>query len=394
MKHTTGKRIFLFLIAASVTVLSLQSYPDQSAEEIKNGKIGKWKDNPQISLEFVRTIGETLSDDDKMLFYKPADIAFDGEGNIYVLDAGNHRVQKFSNDGKFISSFGRKGQGPGEFQMPLSIDCDEKGWLYISDAYNMRIGVYGSDGTLIETLGMHENRAGPIRLMKDGLMLMGTGGIRSISLGDPKASEDLPKYLKVLDPGGIVKFTFGEKFNFKDMILNSVGNDYDFDIDRDGNIYSAFKYQNRIEKFSSSGKLLWQASRELGYSTKPPKERSDTKVSGNQVSVSIPRMNQCSNGIALDDVGRVWVVGIKRQNIEVDSSNSRDPKEKLEEDSSATDLFQLELYDSDGILLHKFPLTHYVDGIRCHGDKIYLLDKNHTAQFFEYRILEKRFAVK
>lgn len=52
------------------------------------------------------------------------------------------------------------------------------------------------------------------------------------------------------------------------MTLNSVGNNYDFDVDKDGNIYSAFKYQNRIEKFSKEGRKFWQVSRELGYSTK------------------------------------------------------------------------------------------------------------------------------
>ena len=100
-------------------------------------------------------------------------------------------------------------------------------------------------------------------------------------------------------------------------------------------------------------------------------------------------MNQCSNGISVDEKGRVWVVGLKHQNIEVESSESPDSREKQDSDPANTDIFQLELYDGDGILLHKFPLTHHVDGIRCHEDKIYLLDADHRAQFFEYRIIEK-----
>ncbi len=377
------------MFAAAVLVLAYPSYPEQDAAEINNGLVGEWKKNPKVSLEFMRTIGETESDDENLLFYKPEDIAFDREGNIYVLDAGNHRVQKFSSEGKFISSFGRKGQGPGEFQMPLSIDCGENGRIYIPDAHNQRIVVFAPDGSLVESLNMHEHMAGPIRLLKDSRLLMGTGGIRSISIGDPKGSKELPKYLKILDSAGTLQSSFGEKFNYKDMILNSVGNDYDFDVDREGNIYSAFKYQNRIEKFDSSGNLLWQANRELGFSTKPPKNRSDTKISGDQISVSIPRMNQCSNGIAVDEKGRVWVVGLKRQNMEVESSESSDSRNRQDEDFAKTDIFQLELYNSDGALLYKFPLTQYVDSIRCHKDKIYVLDANHTAQFFEYRIIEK-----
>jgi sugar lactone lactonase YvrE len=378
MKQLSWKKYSRYLIVAVVIIFVHSSYAEQDALEIKNGSVGRWNENLELSLEFVRTIGEVDADDENLLFYRPSDIAFDKKGNIYVLDAGNHRVQKFSQDGTFISSFGRQGQGPGEFQMPLSIDCDGNGQLYLPDAHNQRISIFSPDGTLVESLNMREHMAGPIRVLKDGRFLMGTGGIRSISLGDPKGPKELPKYLKILDSSGTLQSSFGEKFHYKDMILNSVGNDYDFDVDKDGNIYSAFKYQNRIEKFSKEGRKLWQVSRELGYSTKPPKERSDTKVSGNQVSVSIPRMNQCSNGIAVDEKGRVWVVGLKRQDIEAESSGSSD-----------TDIFQLELYNGDGILLYKFPLTQYVDGIRCYKDKIYLLDANRNAQFFEYRIIEK-----
>ncbi|UCE42341.1 MAG: NHL repeat-containing protein [Candidatus Aminicenantes bacterium] len=389
MIHLKKNMPFSCSIGIAVMVLALASFSGQDVAEIKNGSVGLWKKNPKISLEFVRTIGELDSDDENLLFYKPADIVFDTEGNIYVLDAGNHRVQKFSPEGEFISSFGRKGQGPGEFQMPLSIDFDEKGRIYIPDAHNQRIGIFNSEGTLVESLSMHEHMAGPIRVFQDGRILMGTGGIRSISLGDPKGSNELPKYLKILDSAGTLQSSIGEKFNYKDMILNSVGNDYDFDVDQDGNIYSAFKYQNRIEKFDHVGNLHWQASRELGYSTKPPKERSDTKVSGNQVSVSIPRMNRCSNGIAVDENGYVWVVGLKRQVIESEPSGAPGSNERQDEEPSKTDIFQLELYDGDGMLLYKFPLTQYVDGIRCHKDRIYLLDADHTAQFFEYRIIEK-----
>ncbi len=389
MKQLFRKKYFCYIMATVILSLAHFSHAGQDALEIKNGSEGKWKRNPELSLEFVRTIGELDSDDENFLFFRPADIAFDKEGNIYVLDAGNHRVQKFSQDGTFISSFGRKGQGPGEFQMPLSIDCDEKGRIFIPDAHNQRISIYSSNGTLIESLNMHERIVGPIRLIKDGRLLMGTGGIRSISLGDPKGPKKLPKYLNILDSSGTLQSNFGEKFNFKDMILNSVGNDYDFAVDGAGNIYSAFKYQNRIEKFSLEGMLLWQASREIGYSTKPAKKRSDTKISGNQISVSIPRMNQCSNGIAVDEKGRVWVVGLKRQDIEAAASESSNSREKQDKHFAKTDIFQLELYDDDGILLYKFPLTQYVDGIRCHSNKIYLLDANRTAQFFEYRIIER-----
>ena len=100
---------------------------------IKNRKTGKWGKNPKVEMEFVKTIGDIESEDDNVLFYMPSDIAFDNQGNIYVLDSGNHRIQKFSADGKYIASIGRKGQGPAEFQYPSSLDVDSKGYIYVSE---------------------------------------------------------------------------------------------------------------------------------------------------------------------------------------------------------------------------------------------------------------------
>lgn len=54
--------------------------------------------------------------DPEQAFYRLRDVDVDDAGNLWVLDAGNHRVQVFDRDGGFIRSFGRAGQGPGEFE--------------------------------------------------------------------------------------------------------------------------------------------------------------------------------------------------------------------------------------------------------------------------------------
>ena len=48
--------------------------------------------------------------------YKPGAVALDEQGNIYVLDSGNHRLVVFSSEGEHLYSIGQRGQGPGEFQ--------------------------------------------------------------------------------------------------------------------------------------------------------------------------------------------------------------------------------------------------------------------------------------
>lgn len=61
-------------------------------------------------------IGEDFTDDNYYFALRPPDMAVDGQRNIYVVDYRNARIQKYDYSGKYLNSFGRKGQGPGDFQ--------------------------------------------------------------------------------------------------------------------------------------------------------------------------------------------------------------------------------------------------------------------------------------
>lgn len=74
-------------------------------------------------------------------------------GRIYVSDPGNHRVQIFDTDGTFLSAFGRKGTGDGEFVYPGGVDIDESGNVYVADMYNHRILKFTGDGSFIAKWG-------------------------------------------------------------------------------------------------------------------------------------------------------------------------------------------------------------------------------------------------
>jgi hypothetical protein len=113
---------------------------------VHNNKGGIWGKNPRIALELRRTLGQAEAKDENFAFYLPSDIAVDGNGNLYVLDSGNHRIQKFGPNGNYIATLGRQGQGPAEFFFPLSLETDAKGYLYVSDPNNQRIIVLTPEG--------------------------------------------------------------------------------------------------------------------------------------------------------------------------------------------------------------------------------------------------------
>ena len=82
-------------------------------------------------------------------FRTPHTIAFDREGNAYVTDTGNSRVEKFSADGKFITKWGSKGSAEGSFNEPHNTPIDSRGNVYVSDMFNHRIQKFSSEGKYI-----------------------------------------------------------------------------------------------------------------------------------------------------------------------------------------------------------------------------------------------------
>jgi sugar lactone lactonase YvrE len=364
---------------------------------VHNVKGGKWRGNPQVSLQLVQTLGELEAKDGNFAFHVPSDIAVDGRGNIYVLDSGNHRIQKFSPDGKYLATFGRQGQGPAEFYFPESLEVDPKGYLYVSDPNNQRIVVLTPEGKDHKVITFTDEAVGEIACLPSGELAMHVG--RGFIMFDEleKKPKALPKLVKILDLEGRVVGEIGEQQDFRDLLLTRASNEAQFAVDGGGQVYFSFARRNAIEKYAADGKLLWRADRELNYSLKP-KTKGKIERSGGGVSITSPDINDCSKGIAVDGARRVWVVTLDRQlkkeehvgtSISVTSEGgqrSMSYKVHGEVETRNTDAYKLEVFDPDGVLLGEIPLTHFVDGIFISGDRLFLLDKLRGCQFYEYRI--------
>jgi DNA-binding beta-propeller fold protein YncE len=103
----------------------------------------------------LMTLGERgVPGDDAMHFNKPTDVAFAKSGDFYVSDGyGNSRVVKFDRNGRFLFAWGKKGRGPGEFDLPHQVRLDSKENVYVADRENKRIQVFTPDGKFIRQLG-------------------------------------------------------------------------------------------------------------------------------------------------------------------------------------------------------------------------------------------------
>jgi DNA-binding beta-propeller fold protein YncE len=86
-------------------------------------------------------------------FGAPQGVAVDGEGNVYVTDTMNNRVEIFDADGNFISEFGKNGDGPGTFARPKGIAVDADGHIWVADQVQDRLQVFNREGQLLTFVG-------------------------------------------------------------------------------------------------------------------------------------------------------------------------------------------------------------------------------------------------
>ncbi len=88
-------------------------------------------------------------DDTNYTFYRPRGLTVDGEGRIYVLDTGNHRIQVFNEEGRYLRTIGHEGEGPGEFQSPGSIAATGNR-LLVTDMWDARLRAWSLEGELLQ----------------------------------------------------------------------------------------------------------------------------------------------------------------------------------------------------------------------------------------------------
>jgi sugar lactone lactonase YvrE len=85
-------------------------------------------------------------------FYQPNDVLVAPNGEIWVSEGhggANSRLIKFSKDGKFIKEFGKRGNGPEDWDQPHALAMDSRGRIYVGDRSNNRIKIIDQEGKLL-----------------------------------------------------------------------------------------------------------------------------------------------------------------------------------------------------------------------------------------------------
>ncbi len=156
-----------------LTLFSGQKAEWQGKIEIEEGvKIIKNPAEPlygEITLELEEDLSIGNEEDENHLFYRARDIQVDSEGNIYVLDSGNHRLQVFDKSGKYLRTTGKRGQGPGEFNAPHGLQLDdETGNIFVADFNSMTVIIFEKEGKYIDKDIHHAEFLNDFYLDSDG----------------------------------------------------------------------------------------------------------------------------------------------------------------------------------------------------------------------------------
>lgn len=110
------------------------------------------------SLKLLRKIGTTGHNHELTTpgdMAKPTGLAVDADGNLYVCDTLNNRIEVFDADGKFISTYGKNGDGPGYFARPKGITVDSDGHIWVADGMQDRVQVFNQQWQLLIVFGGH-----------------------------------------------------------------------------------------------------------------------------------------------------------------------------------------------------------------------------------------------
>ncbi len=403
MKHWMPRILFIVLAFGGLELWAQKIEAVDGVRVVHNEKGGQWGKTPKVALELVRKIGDVDSDEVNLSFNQPGDVAVDPKGNIYILDSANARIQKFGADGKYLASIGRKGQGPGETMMPDSLDFDAAGRLIVYDPFQLRIQAFTGDGKETKITTLQGMRVTNLRCWTAGTYLTKGMVFAMPQRKGEEAKQPKLTLFKAYGPDGKLSREFGALVDLGDSMTSSMGNGIAYAVDGQGGVAAVFIFQNRLEKYSADGKLLWRADRPMNFSTELKKKAKMDTSEGKVVSMTAPEMNTCAVAVAVDKKERIWVVTYGRQLKKEEqiqqmmtawsgpggSISSVKSEVKGNTDLRKTDALKLEVFAPDGILLGEISLAHFVDHARICGDYLFLIDASRGATVYQYKIVEK-----
>jgi hypothetical protein len=254
----------------------------------------------EIKFELEEDLSIGREDEDNYMFYRVRDIEVDNQGNIYVADMSNCRVQKFDKNGVYLQTIGRLGQGPGEFERPTILQIDDlTGKLYVKDS-TYSIEIFDDQGNHIEEIRL-EDSPFDFKLDKNGNILgiltkiTESGTFHTLckinSEGEIEENYAEFPYTWIREQKGEATFTFS--LGHELSMLLSILDDKRF-------VYGYSK-EYELNVMDSEGQVLIRIKKDEPYPKFSEKEQREYR------RFKIPEYKPYFYGLFTDSEGRIYV---------------------------------------------------------------------------------------
>lgn len=197
----------------------------------------------EVNLKLKGYFPSSDPEKDGLIFRQLGSIASDSDGRVALLDSLECRVYLFSPSGKLISSFGRRGQGPGEFSFPMKVDFYED-FIYVFDPTGRTLQFFKYDGSFIRLIKLFKSYSdvvidGEGRLYCSLMMKRGAG----------------PKLIDLLSDDGSLLFSFGDPEKIDDIPLGYTNEVKVLSMSQNS-VFLGFITTGQVKTYDSQGRLL------------------------------------------------------------------------------------------------------------------------------------------
>ena len=195
--------------------------------------------------ELLMTLGKAgVAGNGTDTFDRPTDVAVAPNGDIFVTDGhgSNNRVVKFDKDGRFLTTWGRPGDGPGEFNQPHTLTLDARGRVFIGDRSNSRVQIFEPDGTFVAAWTQFGRPSGMFIDEHDILYVTDS---TSNSRNNPGRTRGI--YIGSARDGSVTAFIPDPDLDRQDE--NRISGASGITADLDGSVYAADVGPKRIRKY-------------------------------------------------------------------------------------------------------------------------------------------------
>jgi sugar lactone lactonase YvrE len=170
---------------------------------------------------------------------RPVGLALAGD-SLFVVDSQAHAVFSFSLDGKFQSSFGKRGTGPGEFNFPTGLAADSRGHLLVADTLNCRVEEFDLHGSFVFQFGSNGDTSGHFARPK---------GVAADAAGRIYVVDAMFDNFQIFNPAGKLLLNVGEAGGGP----GGFGLPNGIAIGADNRIYVADAFNHRVQIFKYIG---------------------------------------------------------------------------------------------------------------------------------------------